>query len=68
MGNIFAENLKALRTEKYLSQTQVAVALGITQRKVSYLECGKIEPDLETLTAIAKYFAVTIDELVIGGN
>ena len=42
----FAENLKMLRENSKLTQQQLADALHTTQRKVSYWESGKIEPDL----------------------
>lgn len=47
-----------------MTQTQVAEKLKTTQRKVSYWESGKIEPDLDTLISIAELFDVSIDELV----
>jgi len=60
----FASNLKKLRLESEQSQAQVAKKLNITQRKLSFLECGVSEPDLGTLVAIAKYFEISLDELV----
>ena len=47
-----------------LKQIDLANILSTTQRKVSYWESGKIEPDLESLWLIADYFNITIDELV----
>lgn len=60
----FAERLKYLRTEKELSQQQLAEKLQMTQRKISYLETGKLEPDLKTLWKISNYFGVTCDYLI----
>lgn len=60
----FAERLKYLRTEKELSQQQLAEKLQMTQRKISYLETGKLEPDLKTLWKISSYFSVTCDYLI----
>ncbi len=64
MKNSFPKNLKELRLTNNMTQTQVAEKLKTTQRKVSYWESGKIEPDLDTLISIAEFFDVSIDELV----
>lgn len=62
--DIFAERLKDLRNEKGLSQNELAKEIKITQRKISYLETGKLEPDLETLWKISDYFGVSCDYLI----
>ena len=64
MGILFSERLQQLRKEKCLKQSELAKALNTTQRRISYLELGKVEPDLATLILIAKYFEVSIDFLV----
>ncbi|MBE5747449.1 MAG: helix-turn-helix transcriptional regulator [Clostridiales bacterium] len=60
----FAKRLKALRTEFGATQKQLADALQTTQRRISYLESGKIEPDLCLLWQIADFFDVSIDYLI----
>jgi transcriptional regulator with XRE-family HTH domain len=65
VGNRFAKNLKELRIAKSYTQYELAKKLKITQRKISYLENDKVEPDLCTLISIAKFFAITLDELVL---
>jgi len=62
--NKFSENLKKLRESKKLTQKGLAEKLGVTQRKVSYWESGKIEPDLNALMQIAKYFDFPVDYLL----
>lgn len=47
-----------------MTQAQVAEKIGITQRKLSYLESGQTEPDLETLWRLADFFDVTADFLL----
>ena len=64
MEIVFSTNLKALREERKLTQRELAEKLHTTQRKVSYWESGKIEPDLENLWKIADLFDVTLDELI----
>lgn len=60
----FSERLHQLRKEANLKQIDLAKILNTTQRRISHLESGKIEPDLATLVAIAKYFKVTLDYLI----
>ena len=64
MKNIFATNLKEFRILAGLKQIDLAKILNTTQRKISYWESGKIEPDLDTLWLIADFFNTTIDELL----
>lgn len=64
MNNIFPERLQQLRNDANLSQAALAKALNSTQRRISYLETGKIQPDLSTLSNIAKYFDVSADYLI----
>ncbi len=60
----FAERLKALRLEWELTQEKLADVLGTTQRKISYWESGKIEPDLCSLWKLADFFDVSVDYLI----
>lgn len=60
----FAERLKALRQECCITQSQLAEILKTTQRRISYLEQGKVEPDLQFLWQTADYFDVSIDYLI----
>ena len=56
--------IKELRTQKKVSQKELAEYLNVTQVQISKYELGKNEPDLETLSKIAKYFDVTIDYIL----
>ena len=60
----FAERLKTLRREVDITQGKLADALGTTQRKISYWESGKIEPDLCDLWRLADFFDVSVDYLL----
>lgn len=64
MRNNFCKNLREYRLAASLTQSDLADKLKTTQRKVSYWESGRIEPDLDTLIALAEFFDVSIDELV----
>lgn len=56
--------LKELRKSKSLNQSQVANAIGISQRAYSNYEIGTREPDINTIIKLADYFNVTIDYLL----
>ena len=60
----FGEKIRNLREDADLNQTQLGRALNMTQRKISYIECGKCEPSLEDIKAFCKYFKVTSDYLI----
>ena len=60
----FSDNLRAMRNAENLKQAELAKKLGVTQRKVSYWETGKIEPDIEDLWKLADFFCITVDELI----
>ena len=62
----FGKNLKNLRCAKLppLTQTDLANAIGVTQRTISFLETGASEPSLRDITAICRYFNVSADYLL----
>ena len=64
MKNNFAENFKQLRLSGGYKQADIARRLNTTQRRISYWESGRIEPDLDSLLAIAVFFDITLDELL----
>lgn len=60
------ENIYRLRTEKNLSQGDLADALEVSRQSVSKWENNSAVPELEKLIKMAQIFGVTIDELVSG--
>lgn len=60
----FGEKVKNLREDAEMNQTQLATAINTTQRKISYIECGKYEPSLSDIIALCKFFNVTSDYLL----
>lgn len=60
----FKEKLRELRTEKNLSQIQLAQIINVSQRSISSWETGFRQPDFETLERLAKFFEVTTDYLL----
>ena len=59
----FARNLRRLRTEKGLTQKELALLLGYSEKTVSKWECETSIPSVETLFEIAKNLQTSIDDL-----
>jgi len=59
-----AKNIKKLREEKTLMQKEVANAVGVHPSNYSKMEKGEREFGIEVIDKLAKYFGVSIDELV----
>ena len=60
----FGEKIRNLREDADLNQTQLGKAVHMTQRKISYIECGKYEPSVEDIVALCHYFKVSADYLL----
>ena len=60
----FNEKLQELRKNKGLTQEELAEALYVSRTAISKWESGRGYPSIDSLKAIAKYFSVTIDELL----
>ena len=59
----FYEIIRGLRDDllRKSNQTEIAEKLGMTQRKLSYIETGKSEPSLADLRSICKFYNVSAD-------
>jgi len=64
----FGEKLKALRTKAQLTQDELAEKLFVSRTAISKWESGRGYPNIESLKAIAKFFSVTLDELLSSGE
>lgn len=62
----FHEKLQELRKQKGLTQEALAEALYVSRTAVSKWESGRGYPSIDSLKAIAKFFGITIDELLSG--
>ncbi len=62
----FNEKLQELRKQKGLTQEELAEALWVSRTAISKWESGRGYPSIDSLKQIAKFFAVTIDELLSG--
>ena len=61
----FAENLKMMRKEKYLSQEQLAEIMGVSRQAVSKWEQGAGYPETEKLIDLAQKLDVSLDMLLL---
>ena len=62
----FNEKLQELRRRKGITQEELAESLYVSRTAVSKWESGRGYPSIESLKAIAGFYAVTIDELLSG--
>ena len=60
----FSEHLLYLREKRGLKQTDVATAIGVTERGYRNYEHGLREPTMSTLIALADFYDLSLDELV----
>ena len=60
----FNEKLQELRKHKGLTQEELAELLFVSRTAVSKWESGRGYPNIDSLKAIARFFGVTIDELL----
>ena len=66
--NLFKVRIKELRLERGLTRKQLAQALFVSERLISYWENGERECDFDMLIKIAEFFEVSIDYLLGQAN
>ena len=64
----FNQKLQELRKQKGLTQEELAEKLYVSRTAISKWESGRGYPNIESLKAIAKFFSVTVDELLSSGE
>jgi len=57
--------IKHLRSERGLSQQELADALEVSRQTVNSLENGRYDPSLPLAFKIARFFALRIEEIFI---
>lgn len=58
------ENIRSLRLARNLSQVDLAKALGVTKQSVSNWENNNIQPSIDMLIHLARFFSVSTDFLL----
>ncbi len=62
----FYEKLQKLRKEQNLTQEEIAEKLFVSRTAISKWKSGRGYPSIDSLKVIAKYFHISIDELIGG--
>ncbi len=60
----FNQKLQELRKQKGLTQEELAEKLYVSRAAISKWELGRGYPGIDLLKAIARFFSVTVDELL----
>lgn len=60
----FHEKLQELRRGRGLTQEELAEAIFVSRTAISKWESGRGYPSIDSLKALAKFFSVTVDELL----
>ena len=55
------ERMRAARTNRGLSQQELADAVGATRQTIGLIEAGRYNPSLKLCTAICKELGMTLD-------
>lgn len=64
--SILGDNLRNLRKNKGLTQTELAMQIGVKRAVIGAYEEGRAEPKLQTLQTISRFFKASIDDLLNG--
>lgn len=62
----FSQKLQELRKQKGLTQEELAQKLYVSRTAISKWESGRGYPSVDSLKEIAKFFCVTVDQLLSG--
>lgn len=60
----FGKNIKKIRSIQKLSQSNFADLFGLSRASIGAYEEGRAEAKLDIIIRIAKYFSITVDELI----
>ena len=60
----FGEKIKMLREDLNITQSELGKAVNMTQRKISYIECGKYEPSIDDIKQLCHFFKISSDYLL----
>ena len=62
--SLFGERVRALREDTDKNQTHLANILNTTQKKISRIETGENEPNLQDIKTLCIYFNISADYLL----
>jgi putative transcriptional regulator len=61
-------DVRTLRTERGLSQQELAGALAVSRQTINAIETGRYTPSLPLAIALARYFERNVEEMFHGDN
>lgn len=59
--------IRALRTERGLSQAQLAVEVGVSRQTIISIESGRYTPSLALALSLARYFGQPVESIFDDG-
>jgi putative transcriptional regulator len=60
-------HVREQRTERGLSQGQLAAAMSVSRQTINSIEQGRYTPSLSLAIALARFFAMQVEELFDAG-
>lgn len=61
---MYGEEIKAIRIERGLTQSEVAKATGIPQNTISWIEADKGVANISQCVKLADFYGISLDELI----
>ncbi len=61
-------DVRERRTERGLSQAQLASAMSVSRQTINSIETGRYVPSLPLALGLARYFGTTVEEMFDDGD
>ena len=61
---MFGNEIKKIRIERGITQTELAKATGLPQNTISWIESNKGIENIQQCVILADYYGITVDELI----
>jgi putative transcriptional regulator len=61
-------DVRQRRTERGLSQAQLAAAMSVSRQTINSIETGRYVPSLPLALGLARYFGTTVEEMFDDGD
>ena len=61
-------DVRERRTERGLSQAQLASAMSVSRQTINSIETGRYVPSLQLALGLARYFETTVEEMFDDGD
>jgi putative transcriptional regulator len=61
-------DVRERRTERGLSQAQLAAAMSVSRQTINSIETGRYVPSLPLALGLARYFGTTVEEMFDDGD